>query len=225
MSTTELIVLDVEGTVCLFGDSLATPEAQNSLWYALANQLGEPAVAGDAALYRQWRDGDMGSYLIWCRHALANLIEHGLTKEIFFSQVASARLAPGSHDFIRAATKKGVRVALVSGGFGELVRELQRRLSVPYGIGAIEVLDWSAPLTSLSAFPAYGAGKTAFARALADDGGFAMENVVLVGDGNSDVHLARAAGRSFAINGTPELRAAVTDVVESFDQIAGALKL
>ncbi|HXJ01426.1 MAG TPA: haloacid dehalogenase-like hydrolase [Micropepsaceae bacterium] len=219
----KLLLLDVEGTVCLFGEPASTPELQSSLWHALAYELGPAAVARDIALYDAWYAGAIDSYAAWCRQAVDNLVASGLTKELFAAGVAQTRIAPGADALVEAARNRGIHLALISGGFSELVRHVQRRLDIPFGQGAVDILDWTSVPLKLALYPAYGAGKTHFARSLADDLHIDLADVGMVGDGRSDVHLAQSVGRSFAIHATDELRNIATDVVSSFDEIIGKL--
>ncbi len=117
------------------------------------------------------------------------------------------RFTPGARTLVRTLHRLGYRVALVSGGFSEVVEPLARELSVTHvRANRLEVAD--GRLTGRLAGPIVDrAGKALALREFAAELGIPMRRTVAIGDGANDLDMLAAAGLGVAFNAKPIVRA------------------
>lgn len=130
----------------------------------------------------------------------------GLPTSVFHEVAAEVRLTPGAPELVASAQAAGWTVALVSGGFEEIVSSIARHVSVDLFVAnRLEVEQ--GHLTGRTVGPvidrnAKAVALAAFARA----SGVAMTDTVAIGDGANDLGMMQAAGLSVAFAAKPVVR-------------------
>lgn len=121
---------------------------------------------------------------------------------------SSIRLTPGARTLCRTLRSLGYRIALVSGGFEEIVGPLAESLGVHrFRANRLEVID--GHLTGRVIPPIVDRpGKAAALREFAQEFGFPMSRTVAIGDGANDLDMISAAGLGVAFNAKPAVAAA-----------------
>ena len=132
----------------------------------------------------------------------------GLPASVLDEVRESVRLTPGARTLCRTLKRLGYRIALVSGGFGEVIAPLAAELGVDYMVAnELEVQD--GVLTGQVSGPVVDrAGKAEALRRFAEHSGIPLEQTVAIGDGANDVDMISLAGLGIAFNAKPALRAA-----------------
>lgn len=117
------------------------------------------------------------------------------------------RLTPGARTLCRTLRRLGYRIALVSGGFTEVVAPLAEELGVDFvRANQLEVRD--GVLTGELVGPIVDrAGKAAALREFAGDLGIPLRRTVAIGDGANDLDMLATAGLGVAFNAKPIVRA------------------
>ena len=118
------------------------------------------------------------------------------------------RLTPGARTFCRTLHRLGYTIAVVSGGFIEVVSVLAERLGIDHAhANRLEVVD--GRLTGELVGPVVDrAGKARLLEEIAATEGVPLEQVVAVGDGANDLDMLAVAGLGIAFNAKPTVRAA-----------------
>ena len=185
-----LLVLDVDST-------LITAEVIE-LIAARAGARDEVARITEAAMRGEL---DFAASL---RERVATLA--GVPDAVFAEVLAEITLSPGAPELIAAAQAAGWEVALVSGGFSEVVGPLAERLGVTrFRANHLETAD--GVLTGRTYGPVIDrAAKAAALREFAAELGVALEDVVAIGDGANDLDMMAVAGLGIAFNAKPIVR-------------------
>jgi len=114
-----------------------------------------------------------------------------------------------------ALREKGLRLALISGGFKAQADRALLDLRINHAFAACELLwDERGNLVHWNLLPCDYEGKVDFMKLIMKEHGLAPDECAFVGDGKNDVALARVVGVSVAFNGAPELREVSTHSVE-----------
>lgn len=197
-----LLLMDVDST-------LTTSEA--------IDELAAEAGAGDrvAEITARAMRGelDFGESL---RARVATLA--GLEAATFDLVRSRTNFSPGAEDLVRAAAAAGARVALVSGGFAEIVEPLVAHLPVhEVSANRLEVVD--GRLTGQVSGPVVDrAAKRAHLLRHAAELGVDPALVVAVGDGANDLDMLGEAGLGVAYCAKP-LAADLADATISFPRL------
>ncbi|MFA5917979.1 MAG: phosphoserine phosphatase SerB [Candidatus Nanopelagicaceae bacterium] len=136
----------------------------------------------------------------------------GLLKGLPVSVIAQVRdeitLTPGARTLIRTLQKLGHTVAVVSGGFVEVIEPLLKDLGIDlYRANSLEVID--AQLTGRTQGVIIDrAAKAVALREFAELSGVGMEQTIAIGDGANDLDMITAAGLGIAFNAKPAVREA-----------------
>jgi phosphoserine phosphatase len=120
------------------------------------------------------------------------------------AQVRDAvRLTPGARTLCRTLDRLGFTLAVVSGGFIEVVAPLAAELGIRYAhANALEVVD--GRLTGrVSGEVVDRAGKAAALRRFAAEEGLPLSRTVAIGDGANDLDMLAEAGMGIAFNAKP----------------------
>ena len=124
--------------------------------------------------------------------------------ETFVQQVQQEiSLTDGAEDLVIELHAKGHSVALVSGGFIDIIEPMIRSLSIKYyKANKLEIV--AGILTGGLIGPVIDrAAKASALREFATDSAVAMENTVAIGDGANDLDMMAIAGLSIAFNAKP----------------------
>ena len=131
----------------------------------------------------------------------------GVPDTVFADVIAEIEFSPGAQELVAAAHAADWEIALVSGGFAEIVESLAGRLGITrYRANRLEVADGA--LTGHTVGPVIDReAKERALREFAAELGVALEDVVAIGDGANDLAMMAAAGLGIAFNAKPVVRA------------------
>lgn len=132
----------------------------------------------------------------------------GLPVDVIDRARAEIRLTPGARTLCRTLKRLGYRIALVSGGFAEVIAPLAAQLGVDaVRANGLEVID--GHLTGRVRGPVIDrAAKAAALQEYAAQFGIGMERTIAIGDGANDLDMLAAAGQGIAFNAKPVVQAA-----------------
>lgn len=127
----------------------------------------------------------------------------GLPVSVLTMVQAEIMLTDGAQDLVETLHSKGHSVALVSGGFLDIIEPLIKSLSIKYfKANKLEIVD--GVLTGKLVGPVIDrAAKAAALREFAIASGVEIENTVAIGDGANDLDMMAASGLSIAFNAKP----------------------
>jgi len=130
----------------------------------------------------------------------------GLPESVFEQVLAQVEFSQGAPELIKAAQSAGWEVALVSGGFIEIVEPLATTLGITrFRANRLEAVD--GLLTGRTVGPVIDAHAKAVAlREFAAELGLPLEDTVAIGDGANDLEMMAIAGHSIAFNAKPVVR-------------------
>lgn len=189
---THLVVMDVDST--LIQDEVIELLAAHAGCEEEVRRVTEAAMRGELDFEESLR----------ARVALLA----GLPASVLDDVRSAVRLTPGARTLCRTLKRLGYRIALVSGGFGEVIAPLAAELGVDYMV-ANELEVHEGVLTGEVSGPVVDRqGKAEALRRFADHSGIPLEQTVAIGDGANDVDMISLAGLGIAFNAKPALRAA-----------------
>ena len=127
----------------------------------------------------------------------------GLPESVIIEVQQEISLTDGAKDLVATLHGKGHSVALVSGGFIDIIHPLINALSIKYyKANKLEIA--AGVLTGGLVGPVIDrAGKAQALREFAAASGVSLENTVAIGDGANDLDMMAAAGLSIAFNAKP----------------------
>lgn len=187
-----LVVMDVDSTLI-----------QNEVIDLLADEAGrlrEVAAITEAAMRGEM---DFQESLL----ARVALLE-GLPASVIDSVRARIELTPGARTFCRTLHRLGYRIALVSGGFTQVIAPLAADLGVAeMRANTLEIVD--DRLTGRVVGPIIdSAGKRQALEEFSVRHGIPRHRTIAVGDGANDIAMIEAAGLGVAFNAKPALKVA-----------------
>lgn len=145
-------------------------------------------------------------------HARAAVLA-GLPAGVVDSVRAEVKLSEGAADLVAAFKAAGHAVAVVSGGFNQILRPIAEDLGMDYWIAnELEIVDGALTGKVLGAVIDR-AAKEKYLREWAAAEGIPMEHTIAVGDGANDLDMLSAAGIGVAFNAKPAVRAAADAAV------------
>jgi len=132
----------------------------------------------------------------------------GLPESVIGQVQKEITLTNGAEDLVATLHSKGHSVALVSGGFIDIIEPMIRDLSIKYyKANKLEIAD--GLLTGGLIGPIIDrAAKATALHEFVSASGVAIENTVAIGDGANDLDMMAAAGVSIAFNAKPIVVAA-----------------
>ncbi|MGV8978757.1 MAG: phosphoserine phosphatase SerB [Cellulomonas sp.] len=137
----------------------------------------------------------------------------GLPASVFADVLGEVRLTPGATELLAELAARGWPVALVSGGFLEVVGPLAARLGITrYRANGLEVARGA--LTGRVRGPIVDrAAKAKALRSFAADDEIPLERTIAIGDGANDLDMLTVAGYGIAFNAKPVLAGRADAVV------------
>lgn len=190
-----LVVMDVDSTV--IQDEVIDLLADEAGTHAQVAEITERAMAGELDFSASLR-------------ARVALLE-GLPADVIDRVRDRITLTPGARTLCRTLRNLGYRVALVSGGFTEVIAPLAAELGVDQvRANTLEIID--GRLTGrVTGEIVDRAGKRTALEEFAQEYGIPMSRTIAIGDGANDVDMLEAAGLGIAFNG----KAAARDAADS----------
>ena len=115
-------------------------------------------------------------------------------------------LAPGARTLVRTLKRLGYELAVVSGGFTQVIAPLVHELGIDHLAANELVLDEGRLTGELRGPLVDRAGKAAALVRFAEVAGVPVARTIAVGDGANDIDMLAAAGLGIAFNAKPVLR-------------------
>jgi phosphoserine phosphatase len=185
-----LVVMDVDSTLI-----------QDEVIELLAAHAGRAAEVAEVTRRAMAGELDFAQSL----HERVACLE-GLPVEVLARTREAVRLTPGARTLVRTLTRLGFTVALVSGGFAEIVEPLAADLGIRHTTAnRLEVVDGRLTGRVLGDVVDR-AGKAAALRRFAAAERIPLSRTIAVGDGANDVDMLVAAGLGIAFNAKPLVR-------------------
>ena len=185
-----LVVMDVDSTLI-----------QDEVIELLASHAGREAEVAAVTAAAMRGDLDFADSL---RQRVAAL--EGLPVTVLDDVRKAVQFTPGARTLVRTLKRLGFTVAIVSGGFIEVVEDLARELGIDHAhANRLEVRD--GILTGRVVGDIVDrAGKAAALRRFAAEAGLPLSRTVAIGDGANDLDMLEAAGLGVAFNAKPVVR-------------------
>ncbi|BCW58901.1 phosphoserine phosphatase SerB [Arthrobacter sp. StoSoilB20] len=131
----------------------------------------------------------------------------GLPMDVVESVRQEVRLSLGAAELVAAFKDAGHVVAVVSGGFNQILRPIAEELGLDHWIAnELEIVDGVLTGKVLGAVIDR-AAKEKYLREWAAAEGISLEHTIAVGDGANDLDMLSAAGIGIAFNAKPAVRA------------------
>ncbi len=117
-------------------------------------------------------------------------------------------LAPGARTLVRTLKRLGYELAVVSGGFTQVIAPLAEELGIDHLAANVLVLDCGVVTGELDGAIVDRAGKAAALVRFAEAAGVPLARTIAVGDGANDIDMLATAGLGIAFNAKPVVRQA-----------------
>jgi phosphoserine phosphatase len=118
------------------------------------------------------------------------------------------QLAPGARTLVRTLKRLGYELAVVSGGFVQVIEAMVADLGVDHLAANTLVVDGDVVTGELAGPIVDRAGKAAALARFAEAAGVPLARTIAVGDGANDIDMLAAAGLGIAFNAKPVVREA-----------------
>lgn len=193
----KLLIMDVDSTLI--------QQEVIELLAAYAGKREEVAAVTEAAMRGEL---DFAQSL----HARVAVLA-GLPAAVVDSVRAEVKLSEGAAELVAAFKAAGHVVAVVSGGFNQILRPIAEDLGLDYWLAnELEIVDGALTGKVLGAVIDR-AAKEKYLREWAAAEGIAMEHTIAVGDGANDLDMLGAAGIGVAFNAKPAVRAVADSAI------------
>jgi phosphoserine phosphatase len=187
----KLLIMDVDSTLI--------QQEVIELLAAYAGKREEVAAVTEAAMRGEL---DFAQSL----HARVAVLA-GLPADVVHSVRHEVKLSEGADQLVAAFKAAGHTVAVVSGGFNQILEPIAADLGLDYWqANELEIVDGALTGKVLGAVVDR-AAKEKYLREWAAAEGIALEHTVAVGDGANDLDMLGAAGIGVAFNAKPAVRA------------------
>jgi phosphoserine phosphatase len=139
----------------------------------------------------------------------------GLPESVIAEVQTEVSLTPGARTLVQTLHKLGHIVALVSGGFTEVIKPIAADLNIAhYRANSLEISD--GLLTGrVQGTIVDRAGKAEALREFAAIEGVSLEQTIAIGDGANDLDMISIAGLGIAFNAKPAVKAAADSSVSA----------
>ena len=205
----KLVFFDMEGTLFRKAKHDVRGNVAPSAWGMLAKQLGPDGEREESESVDKWNAGQYSGYVEWMEETIRIHQKYGVTKTIFDSVMAGIDYHPGVHEVFEQLRSRGIRTALVSGGFKAQADRALVDLRIDHAFAACEYFwDDDGQLLHWNLLPCDYEGKLDFMQLIMKEHGLSANECAFVGDGRNDIHFAAAVAVSIAFNGAEELQAA-----------------
>jgi phosphoserine phosphatase len=185
-----LVVMDVDST--LIQDEVI------ELLAAHAGRAQEVAAVTERAM-----QGEL-DFAASLRERVAVL--EGLPQGVLAEVRDAVRLSPGARTLVRTLKRLGFTVAVVSGGFIEIVGPIAAELGIDHAhANRLEIRDGRLTGRVVGEIVDR-AGKAEALRRFAAEAGLPLSRTVAIGDGANDLDMLEAAGMGVAFNAKPVVR-------------------
>lgn len=193
----KLLIMDVDSTLI--------QQEVIELLAAYAGKRDEVAAVTEAAMRGEL---DFAQSL----HARVAVLA-GLPADVVNSVRHEVKLSEGAAELVAAFKAAGHPVAVVSGGFNQILEPIAGDLGLDYWqANELEIVDGALTGKVLGAVVDR-AAKEKYLREWAAAEGIAMEHTIAVGDGANDLDMLGAAGIGVAFNAKPAVRAVADSAV------------
>ena len=187
----KLLIMDVDSTLI--------QQEVIELLAAYAGKREEVAAVTEAAMRGEL---DFTQSL----HARVDVLA-GLPADVVHSVRQEVKLSAGAAELVEAFKAAGHVVAVVSGGFNQILEPIADELGLDHWqANELEIVDGALTGKVLGAVVDR-AAKEKYLRTWAAGEGIALEHTVAVGDGANDLDMLGAAGIGVAFNAKPAVRA------------------
>ena len=131
----------------------------------------------------------------------------GAPESVFDDVYEVIELTPGADDFVRVLKLLGYKVAVLSGGFTQIVDKVHADLGLDYSFANLLEVDENGLLTGEVLGPIVNRErKRDLLITMAQSEGIKPEQCIAVGDGANDLKMLRAAGLGIAFNAKPNVQ-------------------
>lgn len=204
----QLVVMDVDSTV--IQDEVVELLAAKAGVEAEVKRITESAMRGELDFAESLRER-------------VGLLA-GLPERVLADVYGELRLTPGARTLCRALKSMDYRIALVSGGFTQVVAPLADSLGVDYWRANLLEVEGGRLTGRISGEIVDRAGKAAALRAFAAEAGIPMSRTIAIGDGANDLDMIAAANLGIAFNAKPIVQASA-DAAVNFPYLDSVLYL
>jgi phosphoserine phosphatase len=132
----------------------------------------------------------------------------GLKESDLEAVQAAVLLTPGARTLVRTLKRLGYEIAVVSGGFTQVIAELVRELGIDHLAANELVIDGGVLTGELRGPVVDRAGKAEALTRFAAAAGVPVARTIAVGDGANDMDMLAAAGLGIAFNARPVVQRA-----------------
>ena len=148
----------------------------------------------------------------------------GLSANVFDQVRYEISLSKGAQEMINTLHAHGHKVAVVSGGFENVIRPILEKVEVDY-FRANQLEVENGVLTGKTIGPVIDrAAKANYLRELSELLAIPLSHTVAVGDGANDLGMMEISGLSVAFNAKPIVKAAALSAIDDGD-LTGVLRL
>ncbi|MEY3408156.1 MAG: phosphoserine phosphatase SerB [Actinomycetota bacterium] len=188
----QLVVMDVDSTVI-----------QNEVIELIARRAGVEAEV------KQITDSAMAGELDFEQSLRARVaLLKGVSEAEYLEVYEDVELTPGAKTLCSSLNKLGFEIALVSGGFTEIVAKLAADLGVKhFRANQLEIVDGVLTGKVLGKVVDR-AAKAEYLQMFADEFGIPLQRTIAIGDGANDLDMLAVAGLGIAFNAKPIVQAA-----------------
>jgi phosphoserine phosphatase len=167
------------------------------------------AKAGAQEEVKRITDSAMRGEIDFAQSLIARVaLLKGLPESVITEVQNEISLTPGARTLIRTLQRIGHTVAVVSGGFLEVIEPLVKELNIEYyRANSLEIIDGKLTGKVRGEIIDRAAKATAL-REFAQTIGVRLEQTIAIGDGANDLDMISAAGLGVAFNAKPAVRAA-----------------